>query len=139
VVSSTISRDAFILLGIKSKTDKWDYKKTRFFDRIVLVVLALFSILFALTENRVIFEFVLYAWSALGASFGPVVILGLLWKKTNGKGAIAGMLTGLIVTLIWRNVPLLKGMVYELVPAFILAFLAVWLVSMLTQDNKENS
>ncbi len=61
VVSSTISRDAFTLLGIKNKTDKWDFKKTQFFDRVVLVVLAVLSIAFALTENRVIFEFVLYA------------------------------------------------------------------------------
>ncbi len=100
--------------------------------------MALFSIVFALTENRVIFEFVLYAWSVLGASFGPVIILSLLWKKTTGKGAIAGMLTGLLVTIIWRNIPFLKGIVYELVPAFVLAFFAVWIVSMFTQDDNKN-
>jgi len=48
-------------------------------------------------------------------------------------GALAGMLTGLIVTAIWRNTPALKSHLYELVPAFVLAFLAVWLVSLLTR------
>ena len=47
-------------------------------------------------------------------------------------GAIAGMLTGLIVTVVWRNVPMLKAAVYELVPAFFMALLAVYVVSLLT-------
>ncbi len=47
------------------------------------------------------------------------------------------MLTGLIVTVIWRNVPVLKNMVYELVPAFILAFFAVVVISLLSQDEKK--
>ena len=135
VVSSTISRDIIPLF--KSKFDVNDVKKTLFLDKIVLVTLAVLSILFALTENRVIFNFVLYAWSVLGASFGPVVILGLLWKKTTKAGAIGGMLTGLFITVIWRNVAVLKSYVYELVPAFILAFLVVVILSLLTQkDNK---
>ena len=129
VVSSTISRDLVPLLGSRSR----DYLATVRWDRWVLIALALLSILFALTENRVIFEFVLYAWSALGAAFGPVVILGLLWKRATKAGALAGMLTGLIVTAIWRNTPALKSHLYELVPAFVLAFLAVWLVSLLTR------
>ena len=87
----------------------------------------------AATQSRVIFDFVLYAWSGLGASFGPVVLLGLLWKRANKAGAIAGMLTGLIVTLVWHNVPVLKDAVYELVPAFVLSLLAVVIVSMVTQ------
>ena len=79
-----------------------------------------------------IFEFVLYAWSALGASFGPVVILGLLWKRANKAGAIAGMLTGLLVTVIWRETAALKGFTDEWTPAFVAAFLAVVVVSLLT-------
>ncbi len=135
VVSSTISRD--ILPWLSKKEDpnlspEQRFQRLQRLDRWALVVLAVLSVLFALTENRVIFDFVLYAWSALGAGFGPVVILGLLWKKTTKEGAIAGMLTGLIVTVVWNNTAALKDAVYELVPAFILAFLATWLVSMMT-------
>lgn len=136
VVSSIISRD--IVPIFKKNVSNGDYRKTQNLDRIVLVLLALLSILFALSENRVIFTFVLYAWSVLGASFGPVVILGLLWKKTTKAGAVTGMLTGAIVSVVWRNIPSLKSAVYELVPAFILAFLAVWLVSLITQKSIES-
>ncbi len=132
VVSSIISRD---IVPMFKKNKITDLKAMQNLDRWVLIILAIISIFFALTENRVIFEFVLYAWSGLGASFGPVIIFGLLWKKTTKQGAIAGMLTGAIVTVIWRNTPALKAIVYELVPAFILAFLAVWLVSLFTSKG----
>ncbi len=131
VVSSSLSRD--VLAWAQRKDAARDWGRFLRMDRLMLVLLALISVFFALTKNRVIFEFVLYAWAALGAGFGPVVILGLLWKRANKAGAIAGMLTGLIVTVIWRNIPVLKSALYELVPAFVLAFLAVVLVSLMTQ------
>ncbi len=108
-------------------------------DRWILVILAIVSIFFALTKNRLIFEFVLYSWSAMGAAFGPVVILGLLWKKTNKAGAIAGMVTGALVTVVWRNVLFLKTAIYELVPAFILAFLAVIIFSLFYKEDKNET
>lgn len=134
VVSSTLSRDIWPLFRSKSKQAA-DFFETQLADRMVLVALAVVSVALAAMESRVIFEFVLYAWSALGASFGPVVILGLLWKRATKGGAIAGMLTGLIVTVVWRNVSFLKSAVYELVPAFVLAFLAVVIASLLTQPD----
>jgi sodium/proline symporter len=148
VVSSSISRDVLPVFAKseespsntsqesdqKSLTDR--FRKTLWNDRAVLVVLALIAIALAAMKSRVIFEFVLYAWSALGASFGPVVILGLLWKKANKAGAIAGMMTGLAVTVVWRNIPALKSAMYELVPAFVLSFLAVVLFSLITGGER---
>lgn len=136
VVSSTISRDVLPFFS-KGKNSGNRFERIQRLDRLVLVILALLSIIFALSENRVIFQFVLYAWSALGASFGPVVILGLLWKRTTKAGVIAGMLTGSVVTVVWRNVPALKATLYELVPAFILAFLAVYVVSLLSSTKED--
>lgn len=135
VVSSAISRDIMPLFTSRKQPD--DFAAIQRRDRLVLLILGLLAVLLAATKSRVIFEFVLYAWSALGASFGPVVLLGLLWKKANRSGAIAGMLTGLIVTVIWRNIPALKGIVYELVPAFILAFAMVVIVSLITSSNEK--
>ncbi len=136
VVSSTISRDVIGPLKKKfglSSQDTEDFRSIERRDRWILIGLAILSIFFALSKNRVIFDFVLYSWSALGASFGPVVILGLMWKRTSKAGAVAGMLVGIVVTLIWRNIPVLKSAVYELVPAFVLAFTTVWLVSLITK------
>ncbi len=133
VVSTALSRDVFARFK-KNSTGSPDqeYRQTRLRDQLVLVVLAVIAIGLASMKSRVIFEFVLYAWSVLGASFGPVVLLGLLWKKANKAGAIGAMLTGLVVSVIWRNVPVLKGAVYELVPAFVLAMLVMVVVSLVT-------
>ncbi|MCB2231570.1 sodium/proline symporter [bacterium] len=135
VVSSTWSRDVFARGSEKTgETDGFAKYLRR--DRTILIALAVLSVLLALTESRVVFWFVLYAWAGLGAGFGPVVILGLLWKRTNKAGAVAGMLTGALTVVIWRNVPALKSALYELVPAFVLATLAVVTVSLLTSSNE---
>ena len=75
----------------------------------------------------------------MGAAFGPVIILGLLWKKANKAGAIAAMVTGALVTVIWRNIPILKSTLYELVPAFVLAFLAMIIFSLFFKENQHES
>lgn len=85
-------------------------------------------------EKDFVFKIVGFAWSGLGSAFGPALLLTLWWKKTTREGVLAGMLTGSIVTIAWRNIPYLKSGIagvglFEIVPAFVLAFLAVWLVS----------
>lgn len=141
VVSSTVSRDVVPLFRKKGAPidAEREVRYSRWVDRIVLVVIGLAAVVLAAMKSQVIFQSVLYAWSALGAAFGPVVILGLMWKKANKAGAIAGMLTGLVVTVVWRNVPALKGFTDEWTPAFALAFLAVVVVSLVTQKKSERA
>ena len=91
--------------------------------------------LIALDETRVIFWFVLFAWSGLGASFGPLILFTLYWKETSRQGAIAGMLTGFIITLAWKIKGFSDSMIYELVPAFLLSSLAIYFVSKATKKN----
>ncbi len=137
VVSSTWSRDVFTDRERPNESDD-DSHFRRYLrrDRTILIVLAILSVLLALTESRVVFWFVLYAWAGLGAGFGPVVILALLWKRTTRAGAIAGMLTGASTVVIWRNVPFLKNALYELVPAFVLALLVTVIVSLATARSE---
>jgi len=97
--------------------------------------LGLGAILIALGETRVIFWFVLFAWSGLGASFGPLILFTLYWKQTSRQGAIAGMLTGFIITLVWKIKGFSDSMVYELVPAFLLSSLAIYFVSKATKKK----
>ena len=141
VISTTFSRDIipFFKKNINTDNSASKIKVTQSLDRWILIILAIISVFFALTENRLIFEFVLYAWSAMGAAFGPVIILGLLWKKANKAGAIAAMVTGALVTVIWRNIPILKSTLYELVPAFVLAFLAMIIFSLFFKENQHES
>jgi len=131
--ATTLINDLFVKITKKQLTQKQLVRWTR----ALIGVLGLVALGFALAKIREIYEFVLYAWSALGAAFSPVVIYGLYWKRFNRWGALASFITGTVVTIVWRNVPVLKDLIYELVPAFILAMIAAWIVTLLT-SKKEN-
>ena len=86
-------------------------------------------------ENSVIFEVVSFAWSGFGATFGPIILFSLFWKRVNRPGAIAGMLAGGISVFVWKL--LLKPLggifgIYELMPAFIVSCIFIVVVSLLT-------
>lgn len=103
--------------------------------RITLLVMFVFGIVVAFDQNSSIFQVVSYAWAGLGASFGPLMLTSLYWRRTNKYGAIAGMLSGTATVLIWHNlVKPLGGIfaIYELLPAFIVSLLFIVVVSLLT-------
>ncbi len=131
VASSSLSHDLYARLTGKDLNSRFIVN----IDRLSVCVVGILAMLLALTENRMIFTFVLYAWAGLGAAFGPPLILGLLWKKTTSTGAIAGAIVGFTTILIWKNVPALSSAIYELVPGFFLGFFMVWVVSLI-EDRK---
>jgi sodium/proline symporter len=141
VASSSVVRDIFQKGGGKEISDR----NLMLISRIAVLVLGLAAIILALTEARAIFWFVLFSWAGLGASFGPVLILSLYWKKLTRWGAVAGMTTGFSVTLIWKLLirPALNqtcGLdIYELVPAFFLASIAAVVVSLGTRSKNQDS
>jgi sodium/proline symporter len=97
------------------------------------VVLGLGALALALTEVRVIFWFVLFAWSGLACAFAPVVLCALFWKRATRAGAIAGMATGFCVTVGW--VLFVKSEfydLYEMIPGFLAGLLATVVVSLAT-------
>jgi len=110
-------------------------RKLVLMSRITVLVLGALSILFALMKVRVIFWFVLFAWSGMGAAFGPLMLLSVSKFKVNFQGALASMLTGFGVTLVWKLTGLSDSVIYELVPAFILAFIAAWGVTVVTRKG----
>ena len=106
-------------------------------SRIGTVLIGLIAFLLALRAEQQVYWFVLYAWAGLGAAFGPAIVLSLWWKRTTRWGAFAGMVTGSAIAVIWHNVPVLKALVYELVPAFVGALIAVVVVSLLTRAPED--
>ncbi len=103
------------------------------YGKLVTILIGLVAIAFAIPEAKFIFWFVLFAWSGLGAAFGPVVVCLLYYKKTTRQGVIAGMLSGFLVSIVW--VLELKEQtygLYEAVPGFVAGIIATLLVSMMT-------
>ncbi len=136
IASSAFSKNIYGGLIKKDASDK----QVMLTSRIVLIVISLIGIAIAWDENSVIFKLVSFAWAGFGATFGPVMVLSLFWKRINQKGAIAGMITGGVSVFIWKLLlnPL-GGMfaVYELLPAFILSCIVIVAVSLLTKAPDE--
>jgi sodium/proline symporter len=101
--------------------------------KITTAVIGAGAIVFALGQPRVIFWFVLFAWSGLACAFAPPVLCSLFWKRTTREGAIAGMIAGFATAMIWAV--WLKPYtldLYEMIPGFAAGLLATILVSLFT-------
>jgi sodium/proline symporter len=104
-------------------------------SRLTLVAIAVTGMLIALDRDSVIFQVVSFAWAGFGATFGPVMLFSLFWKRTSYSGAIAGMVAGGAMVFAWKLlIRPLGGVfaIYELLPAFLFSCLAIALVSRLT-------
>jgi sodium/proline symporter len=98
-------------------------------------VAALVAVALALgvVAENLVFWLVLFAWAGLGAALGPTLLLTIYWRRATRAGIFAGLLTGSVVTVVWYLTPVLKGRLYELIPAFLLGALATVLVSRFTR------
>ena len=115
-------------------------KEVLHISRITLFVIAIAAIVIALDENSVIFTIVSFAWAGFGATFGPLMLFSLFWKRTTRAGAIAGMLGGAGMVFVWNLlVRPLGGVwdIYELLPAFLFSALCIVIVSLLTPAPSE--
>ena len=93
------------------------------------------GILLAWNPNSSVFRIVSFAWAGFGAAFGPLVLFSLFWKRTTKQGAIAGMVAGGAMVFIWKYLLAPMGgawSIYELLPAFLVACVAIVVVSLAT-------
>ena len=125
VAASAIAHDIYSKVIHVSLTSSQIIK----ISRLTIFAIGLGAMLVALMDTRVIFWFVLFAWSGLGASFGPVILFTLYSKKVTRNGAIGGILTGFFTTIVWKTAGLSDTIIYELVPAFLLSSFVIWGVS----------
>ena len=98
VVASAVSYDLVEETLGRARDDR----RSLVLGRWTVAVVGLIGIGIALTEVRLVFWFVLFAWSGLGAAFAPLVLLALGRRGVNRHGALAGMLTGVGVTVAWK-------------------------------------
>lgn len=123
VSASAVSHDLYVRLLGRKPTGR----SRAILNRSAVLLIALIATAIAMSEVRVVFDFVLYAWDGLGAAFGPALILTLVWKRTTGWGVLAGMLVGFATAILWRET--LHAQLYSLIPAFTFALISIIAVS----------
>ncbi|WP_064606825.1 sodium/proline symporter PutP [Photobacterium sp. J15] len=100
--------------------------------RVAVIVLSVIALLLAMNPDSTVLGLVSYAWAGFGAAFGPALLLSLFWKGMNRHGALAGIIVGAMTVVIWKQ--LTGGIfdLYEIVPGFVFATIAVIGVSVMT-------
>ncbi len=99
--------------------------------------IAVIGAFIARDPNSSVFRIVSFAWAGFGATFGPVVLTSLFWKRSNKQGALAGMIVGGVMVFVWKYLVRPMGGIwdiYELLPAFLLALAAIVIVSLATAE-----
>ena len=129
--SSSISED--IIRATKVQVSD---KKRMLIARVSVIVIALIAMVIAKNPDSKVFEIVSFAWAGFGATFGPLMLFALFWKRTNKFGAVAGMVSGAVMVFVWKFV--ISGFggafaIYELLPAFIFSSIVIVVVSLLTK------
>ncbi len=136
VCSSSVSKDIYKNMF---KPDA-DDKRLLAVSRITVVLVAVVAYVIAWDKNSSIMNLVADAWAGLGAAFGPVVVCALFWKRVNLPGAVAGIVSGGLLVILWDYIPLIQGQtlgdytgIYSLLVGFFFSLLLIIVVSLSTK------
>ncbi len=125
VTSSSLTEDVYRLFLNKQASEK----QVVMIGRICVVLVALVALVLAWNPENSVLGLVANAWAGFGAAFGPVIILALTWPRMTRNGALAGMVVGALTVLIWTRLGWSSAL-YEIVPGFLAAWIAVVGVSL---------
>ena len=134
--ASSVSKDILKDTFWKNMTEKMSITLAR----VTVIVIAVIAVFIARDPNSSVFGIVSFAWAGFGATFGPVILTALFWRRTNKQGALAGMICGGMMVFVWKFVVRPLGgawNIYELLPAFLVALAAIVLVSLVTKAPEE--
>ena len=136
VASSSFTSDIYKPLIRKKASDK----ETLWVGRAVVIIVAVVAYFIASSKGngaQAIMNLVENAWAGFGSAFGPVVILSLFWRRFTYKGALAGVISGALVDVLW--LAFLSGPtgVYELIPGFAASMIVAVVVTLLDKKPSE--
>ncbi|MFT0548623.1 sodium/proline symporter PutP [Allopusillimonas ginsengisoli] len=138
VSSSSLVEDCYRLFMNKQATEKQSVRV----GRISVIAVGIVAAIIARDPDAEVLSLVSHAWAGFGAAFGPLVVLALTWRRMSGAGAIAGLVAGAVTVMIWTgigwNSSFMGGPgVYEIIPGFIVSWIAIYVVSLMTQSEGE--
>ncbi len=125
VCSSALTEDIYRAFLRKNASEQ----ELVWIGRAMVLLIAVIAIAIASNPESKVLGMVSYAWAGFGAAFGPVIILSLFWERMTRGGALAGIVVGAVTVLVWKQGGWLG--LYEIVPGFILGWLAVVVTSLL--------
>lgn len=134
VTSSSLATDLFKEFIYKDA----EQKQVLLVSRLSILLVAILAIVIAHDRNSTILSLVSNAWAGFGAAFGPLILFGLFWRNMTLPGAIAGIVSGTATVLLWIYIPVLENgaslssIIYEIVPGFLIASVAIYTVSTTT-------
>ena len=129
VTASAVSTDFYQALLRKNANPK----ELLVVSRVAVILVSACSLAIAANPNNLILDLVAYAWAGFGASFGPLVLFSLFWRRMTLRGAIAGVFFGGSTVLVWKEFFAYTG-IYEILPGFIISCLAIYLFSITDKE-----
>ena len=134
VSSSTLTED-FYKKAIRPDASE---REMMFVGRASVIIISVIALLLALRPGNTILGLVAYAWAGFGAAFGPVVLAALFSRRTGWRAALAGMVTGTVVLVVWKSLGL-GAVLYEIVPGFAANLAAILIVDRMSPGSDERA
>ena len=131
VSSSALAEDVYKAMLRPEASEK----ELLWISRGAVILITIIALSIALSGGTIL-DIVSYAWAGLGASFGPAVLFSLFWRKTSKNGVLAGIITGGLLVVIWKNYLAFTGL-YEIIPGFLLSSLVIFTISYLGEGPEQ--
>ncbi|WP_167612350.1 sodium/proline symporter [Maribellus sediminis] len=135
VVSSSMTEDFYLHITKK----KIEEKRMLFLNKILTLAVGLVGFILAITMEDTVYGLVSYAWSGIGASFGPAIVLLIFWKRLSRAGVFASLITGTISAVVWKTWLLDATGISERLASYVLAFSLAVIFSLIFPEKKEQS
>ncbi|MDN5807696.1 MAG: sodium/proline symporter PutP [Brevibacterium sp.] len=137
VTSSALIEDLYKIVSLRTGSKHTLQDKTYvLLGRLGILVVAIIAVLLAISPSNSILDLVAFAWAGFGASFGPIVLLTLFWKRLSNWGALFGLISGAAVAFIWGQVSTpLTDSIYEIIPGFAVNLIVAVVVSKFTYQH----
>jgi len=126
VSSSALTEDLYKVLLRRDASQR----ELVWVSRLAVIAVALVAFLIALDPDSSVLALVAYAWGGFGATFGPIILLSLFWRRMTRAGALAGIVAGGVTVIVWKNLGGGLFELYEIVPGFVLSVTAIVAVSL---------
>lgn len=133
VTASAVVNDFYKVIVKKETSDK----KLMWISRGAVMLISVIACILALNPQDTIMGIVSNAWAGFGAAFGPAIILSLYWRRLTLKGTVAGIIGGAATVIVWEYVLHWSGMLYSIVPGFIVSILLTVIVSLIDKEPSD--